>query len=180
MKSTWTTVGLIVAIILCAAFVPWTDLGRESKSTVKEALKTRFAEYAALRMQDDWNALYDMTLPRHREQVDRTKFLSFYGRGVLIPRKIELIDVAYTERLNIGATKFFSRVEMVLDKLPPAHRKGLQVNSPDDLIKEGEQELGWMRVGGQWYFEMAPEVVSGQSGGRAISAFGEKPGSKPK
>jgi hypothetical protein len=93
--------------------------------------------------------------------------LQFYGHGMLATRSMELVDLGFDERLNVGSTKFHVVTELLREKLPPQAR-GVQVNSPEDLRREGDLELEWQRVGGQWYYLMDDEVVSGQAGGQPI------------
>lgn len=164
-KGSAQTFVLIAAIAVCLYFVPWDALERETKAEVKDALRKRFEQYAELRLADDWNALYDMTLPRHRERVDRRTFLNFHGLGYLIAKEVELLQLGFDEQLNTGATKLRVVVELQADKLPI---KGPLKAGKDDLIKETELQLDWQRIGGEWYFAMEQDIVSGLSGGQKI------------
>ena len=174
-KNTMMTVTLVGLIGLSAAFVPWEKFRRPSTAEVKEQLRERFEQYAQLRLDDDWVALYEMVVPKNRERIDRNKFLQLYGHGMMKALEIELVDIGFTPQLGSGATKIRIKSQLQVDKLPPQQRASLRVDSPDDLVQTGESDIAWERYGGLWYFRLDQEILSGQSGGQPITPLGPAP-----
>ena len=176
-SSLWQAIiliGIIVALLTFA--VPWGKLVRPSKTAVRESLKAAAQDYATLRINDQWEALYDMVAPAHRRKVDKGSFLKFYGHGMIDTVAMELTFLDYTEGLELGKTKFTLNSKVRPEKLPPSQRRSLQYDKPEDLEQEGNLELTWERHGGNWYFHLDGEVVSGQSNGESIrGAFDPAP-----
>jgi hypothetical protein len=162
-KKTWTIVGLLVAIGLCASQLPWGEWGGVPFAKVaRERLDARLQHYQEFRKADDWVALYEMTDPGHRKLVDRMTFLKMYGSGIVKIHGFDTKSVTIDTEKHTAVVVTMTDGEMIPAKLPAEFRRNLRIDDPKELRRAAELTLNWRWVDDQWYFQMDREILTGR------------------
>ncbi len=142
-------------------------------------LRARIALYTDLRKANDWDTLYDMVDPAQRAKVDKGRFLSLYGQGVLKTNSIELLGLEIDYETLDAVAQVETEAELVIAKLPAHVRASLQVPSREELVRTTEHLLLWTWEEGDWYFCLDDAIERGKDDqGRTITPV--VPTSKPR
>lgn len=161
---------LSIGILVCLALLPWKRWCGPDPET---RLGVRIAEYAKLRKQEDWIAIYSLMDARDRKAVPLPTFLTLYGRGTL--KTIELTEkVRQVDRPNATALVTMTLdAELQLDKLPASYRKSLGPQDPANLRKTADFATEWSWSDGEWWLRMDKEATTGKSSeGRDVTPAG--------
>lgn len=164
------TVFLSIGIVTCVALLPW---GKWFGEAPEVRLAARVAEYAKLRKQDDWVAIYSLMAPRDRKVVPLPNFLMLYGRGTL--KTIDLREKSCeVDRPNAKAIVTMTLdAELQLDKLPPNVRRSLGPQDPAQLRKSSDFATEWEWADGEWWLRMDREAITGKNAeGRDVTPAG--------
>ncbi len=127
----------------------------------EEFLAERVEEYLALRLKDDWVALYQMSNPEHRRRVSLSTFLATYGRGLLEVHEIRATSMSIDPVSRHAIVQLWSDVELIPERLPAKFQRGFRVPPKEFLRTEEEHSLQWKWQDGQWFFQIDREIVTG-------------------
>jgi hypothetical protein len=182
MSTSAKTILLLAATAVCLFLLPWKEwFGPDFEATARTRLNQRLASYKELRISDGWEELYKMTDPAHREKVDLARFLQIYATGAVKILDVDTRRIEVDPKTRIADCTFAVKGEMVPSKLPPQFRKNLQLPSdPAErlaaLRTEDDVTISWIYKGGEWYFLMDREVLTGKSAdGKDIVPLGDSP-----
>lgn len=174
-----TAIGLLLTAI---GFGAW-HLPRQAQSApdpfegAEARLTERVAEYAKLRLADDWIKLYDFVAPDHKRLVPAVNFLKHYGHGVLQVHKCEPKTQEIDPATRIARTTLAVEAQLMPDRLPPTFRRGFREDHPEHLTRKQEQELAWTWIDGEWYFLLDREFLTGRdSSGQELQSVWDDPG----
>ena len=143
-------------------------------ANAEESLRQRVDEYVQLRRDDDWIKLYEFADPRQRRSVGMKQFLNFYDHGLLKIVAISADQVHVDEAAQRATVQLALTAELDVENLPPKLRAGFREDHPEHLQKHMEHEMRWTWFGGEWFYLMDDEVVSGKDAqGNTILAASE-------
>jgi hypothetical protein len=167
-RATWLLVLAVLACLVLLWLRPW----RPPQPT-EAGVRARIEAYTAMRKADDWLAVYDLLDPADRARVRKEEFLRLYATGAL------RVHDARVEHVHIeGSRATVDMVidgELVLERLPDAARRGLNIQKPEDLRQGLRETFEWVFRDGQWYLRIDREVRTGRDQkGRVIRAIPEK------
>ncbi len=175
VSSNKVVVGLLLAgIATCVALLPW---GRWMGGVplYEARLTERTTEYARLRQEENWPAIYSLSDARDRRKITLPKYLVLYGLGAIkanaIKEKSRQVDTA-----NGTATVQMSLDgELRLDRLSAQIRRSLASQDPQDLHKVSDFPTEWSWSDGDWWLRIDREALTGRNAeGKEIKPASEK------
>lgn len=172
---------LLVLVLAGLGFAGWHYMhaGPVDKFGDSEAmLKQRMDQYLALRLADDWAALYPMADPAHRKEVDLIAFLAFYGQGYLKFNEIRVNATRINAEKRTAEMDLTSEAELMVERLPAKFRN-VREPHPEHTHQSQDHKLYWVWADNDWYFQMDPEVVTGRTVTGEVVTLPQAPQSPP-
>ena len=169
---------LCVGIVTTAWFTPWRRLFESGPAKPDASrLDSRVETYCALRLADDWVALYELTDPRQRKALSRGAFLAAYDHKILTVKSLERKAVTLKLESGMASVQLGLSSTVRPENLPAEFRRGFQASRPQDLERRMDLPIEWVWRDGDWYFMVDHEIVSGRStdGKKILPLDGQRP-----
>lgn len=170
---------LCVGIVTTAWFTPWRRLFDSGPARPDASrLDARVDKYCALRLADDWVALYELADPQQRKTVSRGAFLAAYDHKILTVKSLERKSVTVKLESGVASVQISLSSTMRPENLPAEFRRGFQTSRPQDLERHMDLPIEWVWRDGDWYFMVDHEIVSGRStdGKKILPLDKQRPG----
>jgi hypothetical protein len=118
------------------------------------SLRRRVASQCALRLEEDFAALYQLVAPADRERIDLRGFLEVYGGGVLVVEELLPLEIEVDPSGEFADVLMRTVGRLELERLPERYRQTLRTPDPEALVRELEHRVRWEQVDGEWYFRL--------------------------